>query len=242
MPRARRARGAAGEAVEELRHELRRHALAVVLHRHPQRAVLPRGADEHRGLAVAAGVEDQVRDDPVERRPRPARPRATASTSSPICTDSSGDTESTISSSRSRTRTRCGRITTASASRRERSSSCSTSSRSRRICVVSSALQLLELLRRELVAPLGDRLREPVDRADRRAELVRGERDELALQLVGPLQRLAGVALLREEARAVERETRQRAERGAAASAPRRRRTARRCSSARPVARTETPT
>ena len=42
------------------------------------------------------------------------------------------------------------------------------------------------------VAALGDRLREPVDRADRRAELVRGERDELALELVGPLQRRRG--------------------------------------------------
>ena len=142
------------EAVEEQRHELRGHTRAVILHRHAQRAVLVRSADEHRRLAVAARVAGSGSRRSGRGRRRPARLRARDPRRARSRPDSSGETEWTISSSRSRTRTRCGRITTASASRRERSSSCSTSSRRRRICIDEGGLQLLELLRRELVAAL----------------------------------------------------------------------------------------
>src|SRR5947207_10432629 len=61
-----RRRRAAREALEEAADELLRDARARVLDRHPELAVGMRSGDEERLGAVAPGIRQQVRDDPVE--------------------------------------------------------------------------------------------------------------------------------------------------------------------------------
>ena len=87
-----------------------------------------------------------------------------------------------------------------------------------------------------LVEPVGEMVQgrhEAVDRRHRRAQLVRGERDEVRLHLVRALEGDARLVLRLEEADAVEREAGERAERLQQRAAPRRRRTARTATSRR---------
>jgi hypothetical protein len=74
-------------------------------------------------------------------------------------------------------------------------------------------LEVIALPAGERVSAPLDRLDDPMDHGDGRAQLVRGEGDEVHLQLVGFLQRPARGLLLAEEPRPIERELRQRAER-----------------------------
>src|SRR5215203_5619593 len=55
------------EALEEVWYELGRDAGAAVLDGQPEMPVALLGADDHRRLAVAERVRDEVREDPVER-------------------------------------------------------------------------------------------------------------------------------------------------------------------------------
>ena len=65
----------------------------------------------------------------------------------------------------------------------------------------------------ELVAALVEGRGEAEDRRNRRSQLVRGERDEVCLDLVGAFERKSRLALVLEEAHAVEREAGERADR-----------------------------
>mgnify|MGYP003694698301 CR=1 FL=1 len=58
---------ASGETLEELRNELRRHTVAVILDEDAKVAVVLNGVDIDRGHAVPQSVRDEVADDPVER-------------------------------------------------------------------------------------------------------------------------------------------------------------------------------
>ena len=174
---------AAREAVEDPPLELGRDALAGVLDGDAEVAVAQLRRDPDRRRAVARRVDEEVRHDALEheriddrgeivagrrarRRPRrAARPRRRRA-------------------SAARRTTGRGSMSIALASRRERSSSSSSSRRSRSPCSTPTRSSSSRRSSGELGPALGERLEDAVDRRRRRPQLVRGDGDEVALELV----------------------------------------------------------
>src|SRR5439155_2734412 len=174
---------AAREPLEQLRHELGTDAAPAVLHREPEMPVRLLALDPHRGIAVAKCVRDQVRDDPVEGgeiRDRFELRRDDQLDSRCMLGHQGRDELLDMSSDLNRLGTNPDRL-------------CLEAGKIEQVVdelpqavavVVEDAAEIADLLVFQLTAAQVQRGADPVDDGRGGSQLVRGERDEVRLQLV----------------------------------------------------------
>src|SRR5439155_6894181 len=203
---------AAADALDQVLYELRRHAVAAVFDGEPEMAVALGGSHDNRRSPVAEGVRQEVRDDALEDGAVEDGLEVVGSPDldlggAPVA--GGGDELFDLGSDRKRDGVDRDplRLEPGEVEKLIDEPTHTLGLRTERI------VQFSAVVFREPVSEPVERADHAVDARDRRAELVRGEGDEVRLQLIRAFELEPLFALTDEEPRAVERQACEGAER-----------------------------
>jgi hypothetical protein len=182
--------GTTREPVEETRHEFAVDALTAILDRQTEMGVAPGRADGDRWLAVLQRVRDEVREHAVERHRIHDRMKIRRNRNSHRLEPTTPEPADQLLDPRTEPKAFRGHVDPCQIEAGEVEQLLDQLSHARRL-FSKRALQRETIGLGQCLASLGNRHADPVDARQRVAELVRGKRDELALQRVEVLKLLA---------------------------------------------------